>query len=340
MHYLVTGASGYVAMHLILLLLSRGHRVRGTLRRMERADALVEALGRHVETVGCLELVPAELERSEGWAAAVQGMDGVFHVASPVPRKAPLLDRYFVEPALQGTMQVLQAARFARVPRVVLTSSVAAIGSGHPSRREPFTEDDWSRIETAPPYEKSKTVAERAAWEWVRAHEDAPELVAVNPSFVFGPVLWSECSPSLEVIELLLSGRLPGIPDLHFGVVDVRDVAQAHYLAMTRPEAAGKRFICHAGSLSLEQIADELRAFVAPRGVRVPTRRIPDWVIRVGALFSPTLRYIAPRLGHRREYDTSGLRALGWQPRALTTTLHETAESLLEVRRMLFRFQQ
>lgn len=329
MHYLVTGASGYVAMHLTILLLSQGHRVRGTLRRMDRARALVEALGRHVETAGQIELVPAELERSEGWREAAQGVDGVFHVASPVPRKAPLLDRYFVEPALHGTMQILEAARSACVPRVVLTSSVAAVGSGHPPRQAPFTEDDWSRVETAPPYEKSKTVAERAAWEWVRAHEDAPELVTVNPSFVFGPVLWSECSPSLEVIELLLSGRLPGIPDLHFGVVDVRDVAQAHYQAMTRPEAAGKRFICHAGSLSLKQIAEELHVLLEPRGIRVPTRRIPDWVIRVGALFSPTLRYIAPRLGHQREYDTARLRALGWQPRALSATLRETAESLL-----------
>lgn len=329
MHYLVTGASGFVAMHLTVLLLSQGHRVRGTLRRMERAGALVEALSRHVETAGRIELVPAELDRCEGWADAARGVDGVFHVASPVPRKAPLLDRYFVEPALRGTMQALEAARSACVPRVVLTSSVAAVGSGHPPRQAPFTEDDWSRIENAPPYEKSKTVAERAAWEWVRAHDDAPELVAVNPSFVFGPVLWSECSPSLEVIDGLLSGRLPGIPDLHFGLVDVRDVAQAHYLAMTRADAAGKRFICHAGSLSLMQIAHELRAYLGPRGTRVPTRRIPDWVIRAGALFSPTLRYVAPRLGHQREYDTTRLRGLGWQPRALDVTIHETAESLL-----------
>lgn len=329
MHYLVTGASGYVAMHLTVLLLSQGHRVRGTLRRMEREGALVEALGRHVETAGRIEFLSAELDRCEGWADAARGVDGVFHVASPVPRKAPLLDRYFVEPALRGTMHILEAARTARVPRVVLTSSVAAIGSGHPPRQEPFSEDDWSRVETAPPYEKSKTVAERAAWEWVRAHDDAPELVAVNPSFVFGPVLWSECSPSLEVVEWLLSGRLPGIPDLHFGLVDVRDVAQAHYLAMTRPEAAGRRFICHAGSLSLKQIADELRASLGARAGRVPTRRIPDWVIRAGALFSPTLRYIAPRLGHQREYDTTRLRGLGWQSRALPITLRETAESLL-----------
>lgn len=330
MPYLVTGVSGFVAMHLTILLLTHGHRVRGTLRRMDRRSALSAVFARHADTSGRLEYVPADLERAEGWHEAAAGMDGVFHLASPVPRKAPLLDRYFVEPALRGTMHVLEAARGARVPRVVLTSSVAAVSSGHPQRSRAFTEDDWSRTESAPPYEKSKTVAERTAWEWARAHGDAPELVAINPSFIFGPVLWDEHSPSLEVVERLVRAGLPGIPDIHLGIVDVRDVAAAHYLAMTRPEAAGQRFICHAESWSLAEVAQALQQAVEARGIRVPTRRIPDWVIRVGALFSPSLRYLAPRLGQQRQYDTLRLRTLGWQPRDVRTTIRDTAQSLLD----------
>lgn len=184
--------------------------------------------------------------------------------------------------------------------------------------------------ELAPPYEKSKIIAERAAWDWVRTHKDAPELATINPSFVLGPVLWKEHSPSLDIVALLLNGESPGVPDLHFGLVDVRDVAQAHYLAMIRPEAVGQRFLCNTVVWSHQEIARLLHDYLSPRGVHVPTRRMPDWLVRVGGLLSPSMRFIAPRLGKRKELDATRLRnLLGWQPREIATTLRETADSLL-----------
>lgn len=331
--YLVSGASGFVAMHLIELLLSRGHRVRGTLRRMDRAGAVTQALAQRTEIGDRLELVPADLDQDAGWADATSGVTGVFHVASPVPGKTPLREECFMGPASRGTLRVLEAARFAGARRVVVTSSVAAITGGLECRSTPFNESDWGNPELSPPYEKSKITAERAAWDWVRTQTGAPELATINPSFILGPALWKEHSPSLDIVALLLNSRSPGVPDLHFGLVDVRDVAEAHYLAMIRPEAAGQRFLCNTVVWSHQEIARSLHDYLRPRGVRIPIGRIPNWVVRASGLVNPSMRFIAPRLGKRKELDATRLRELlGWQPRDIAATLRETADSLLQQR--------
>ena len=328
--YLVTGASGFLALHLIDRLLACGHRVRGTLRRRERETDLRAALAHHGSGAARLEFVEATLESDAGWDAACAGVDGVFHVASPVPGKTPLVDASFLGPAREGTLRVLEAADRAGARRVVLTSSVAAITNGHPPRPAPFTAADWSIAEQAPPYEKSKTIAERAAWDWSAAHPDGPELVSVNPSFVLGPLLVAERSPSLDIVRLLVERKQPGVADLYFGIVDVRDVAEAHYLAMTRPEAKGQRFLCNTEVLSHHQIACVLAAHLRPRGLRIATRRLPNWFVRLLGRFVPTIRFIVPRLGQRKELDSSKLRqVLGWDPRPVGETLCETADSLL-----------
>jgi dihydroflavonol-4-reductase len=328
--YLVTGASGFVALHLIDRLLARGHRVRGTLRRREREPALRQALAQRDPGGERLEFVEATLESDAGWDAATAGVEGVFHVASPVPGRVPLVDASFVGPARDGTLRVLEAARRAGVRRVVLTSSVAAITSGHAVRSAPFTEADWSLADRAQPYEKSKTVAERAAWEFSAAHPAGPELATVNPSFVLGPLLVAERSPSLDIVRNLVERRQPGVADLHFGIVDVRDVAEAHWLAMIRPEAKGQRFLCNTEVLSHAEIAGLLAAQLGPRGLRIPTRRLPSWFVRAVGLFDPTVRFVVPRLGKRKELDSSKLRStLGWEPRPVAETLRDTAESLL-----------
>lgn len=317
-------------MHLLLLLLARGHRVRGTLRNMARERQLREALSRQTALDDRLELVAADLEADAGWNEAAAGMDGIFHVASPVPGKIPLEDRYFVGPARSGVLRVLEAARCAKVKRVVLTSSVAAITGGHACRDAPFTEQDWSVADRCPPYEKSKTLTERAAWDWVRAHTDAPELAAINPAFILGPTLWSERSPSLDIVQMLVHRTQPGVADLYFGIVDVRDVAEAHYLAMVRPEAREQRFICNAAVLSHQKIAQILADYLAPRGIRVRTRLLPNWLVRVVGLFDPSVKFILPRLGQRKELDNSRLREqLGWRCRTAEETLRDTADSLL-----------
>lgn len=329
-HFLVTGASGFVAMHLTQLLLSRGHRVRGTLRRMAREREVREAAIRRGHSGDRLELVAAELGSDGSWDEAMAGIDGVFHVASPVPGSIPLEDASFVGPAVSGTLRVLEAAHRARVKRVVMTSSVAAMTNGHACRSQPFSEQDWSIVESASPYEKSKTLAERAAWQWVAAHPDTLELVSINPSFVLGPTLWMERSPSLDLVQVLLDGRVPGVADLHFGIVDVRDVAEAHYLAMLRPEACGQRFLCNCAVLSYYDIACVLGQYLAPRGVRIRTRRLPNWFVRAVGLFNPSVKFVIPRLGQRKELDNSRLRdLLGWRPRSVEQTLRDTADSLL-----------
>lgn len=302
---------------------------------MEKAPLLRAALERKIPLGDRLELVAADLEGDAGWSDAVEGVDGVFHVASPVPRTRTPRHEQLVKPALDGTLRVLNAADRAQVKRVVITSSVAAIAGGHPRRQQPFTEQDWCIVEAASAYDKSKALAERAAWDWARARVDAPEVVALNPSFVMGPLLWSEFSPSLMLIEMLLNRKLPLVPDLYFGLVDVRDLAEAHLLAMTIPEAAGQRFICDNGVMSYQQIAQTLHDYLTPRGIAVPTRRLPSWVLKIGGLVSPTLREeVVPRLGRKREFDSSRTRSvLGWQPRSIEETLRETAESLLANKR-------
>jgi dihydroflavonol-4-reductase len=323
-------------MYLIELLLKRGHQVRGTLRRMDRAPSVRQALSQHAKVDGQLELVSADLNSDEGWHKAAAGVSGVFHVASPVPTKTPLRDACFVEPARRGTERVLDAALAAGAKRVVITSSVAAVTTGLPCRSTPFTEADWGNAEFAGPYEKSKIIAERAAWSWAEAHENAIEIATVNPSFVLGPAMWGEVSPSLDIVSLLISSKMPGVPNLNFGLVDVRDVAEAHYLAMTRREAAGHRFICNTALWSHQEIARAVHQHLAPRGVRVPTGLIPDWLVKCCGLFMPSLRFIAPRLGLRKDLDSTLLQSLlGWQPRSVEITLRETADSVLAMRQAI-----
>jgi nucleoside-diphosphate-sugar epimerase len=317
-------------MHLIALLLARGHRVRGTLRKMAREQQLREVLSRQTAVDDRLQLLAADLEADAGWNEAASGMDGVFHVASPVPGKTPLEDRYFVGPARNGMLRVLEAARRAKVKRVVLTSSVAAITGGHACRNTPFSEQDWSIANRCPPYEKSKTLTERAAWDFIQAHADAPELAVINPAFVLGPTLWSETSPSLDIVRMLVFRMQSGVADLYFGIVDARDVAEAHYLAMVRPEARGQRFLCNSATLSHQEIAKILADYLVPSGMRVPTRVLPNWLVRVVSLFNPSVRFILPRLGQRKELDNSRLREqLGWRCRPVQETLRDTADSLL-----------
>jgi dihydroflavonol-4-reductase len=329
--FLVTGASGFIALHLIRLLLERGHRVRGTLRRSELEPTLRAALARHVTLGERLELVSAELARDEGWDLAAHGTRGVFHVASPVPRRTPAHEDELIVPARDGALRVLRAARNAGAPRVVLTSSDAAVTAASAARATAFSEKDWTNLEQASAYEKSKTLAERAAWDWVQANRPSPELVSVNPVFVLGPLLWSNYSPSLEVVRELMTSALPGLPDLSFPLVDVRDVAQAHYLAMVRPEAAGQRFICGAGAWSMVEIARVLREHLAPRGFRIPSRRLPNWAVRTYALFDPTARMVTHQLGVPQARDSSRIRStLGWQDRDVGQTIRDTADSLIE----------
>lgn len=326
---LLTGVSGFIGLHCAARLLQDGRRVRGTVRSTTKEAAVRAALARVVGDVGDrFEVAAADLSSDAGWDDAVRGCRDVLHVASPFPPAAPKHEDELIGPARDGTLRVLRACARARVRRVVLTSSMAAVQVGHDPGR-PYDERDWSKVDgPMDAYSKSKTLAEKAAWDFVASlpPDERFELVAVNPAIVLGPLLDAQASTSLEVVGKLLRREVPGVPDLHMLWVDVRDVAAAHVLALTKPEAAGRRFVCVAGETSMHEIATTLARRFPDK--RVPTRRVPDLVVRLVGLFDPTVRLVVPSLGKRPQADASALRGLGWSPRPVEPSLVDAAESL------------
>jgi dihydroflavonol-4-reductase len=259
---LVTGGSGFLGSHTIARLLADGHRVRTTVRNPAREVELRATLSRSgVDPRGRLACSVADLEHDAGWSEAAAGCDRVLHLASPFPPASPKHADELVVPARDGTIRVLRAARDAGARRVVLTSSFAAVGYGHAPRATPFDETDWTDPAAGvSAYVKSKTVAERAAWQFVAGEGSGLELAVINPVGIFGPVLGPDYASSIGLLKRLLDGAVPAAPRLWFGVVDVRDVVDLHLRAMTAPAAAGERFLAVAGDfLRIVEIAGILR---------------------------------------------------------------------------------
>lgn len=334
---LVTGASGFIAIHCIMQLLQQGYRVRGTLRSMNRAAELLQTLGRFVPEADRLELVPADLLDDAGWSVAVQGCDYVLHVASPFPLLRPQHEDDLIRPAREGTLRVLRAAAEQGVKRVILTSSNAAISAGHPASKTHFDESDWSPPDspTIDPYSKSKTLAERAAWDFMRALPAGHplELVAINPGYVLGPLPDTHQRTSGELVQQLMGGKLPGVARIQMTGVDVRDVAAAHLAAMITPEAAGQRFLCIGEVFWLREAALILQKHFGVRGYQIRTNVIPGWAVYLAALFIKPARLTLRSLNREATYDTSRIRTvLNWQPRGLEEILVAMAESLIELK--------
>jgi len=238
-------------------------------------------------------------------------------------------------PARDGTLRVLRAARDAGVKRVVLTSSFTAIGYGHLPQHAQFNENVWTDLRSGDvlPYAKSKTLAERAAWDFIANEGGGLELSVINPVLVLGPVLGRDFSPSIMLVQRLLEGAIPGCPRLYFGIVDVRDVADLHVRAMTHPAAKGERFLAVAGDfISVREIAAVLKTRLGPAAGRVPTRHVPDWLVRVVALFHPQARQILPELGKvKNGSGEKARRLLGWAPRSREDAIAATGESLVRL---------
>lgn len=331
---LVTGASGFIGLHCVRELLEQGYRVRGTLRSPERAARLREALAKHVDAGDRLDFATADLTADEGWAEAVRGCSYVLHVASPLPRELPKHEDEIIVPAREGTLRVLRAAAEGGIERVVLTSSLAAVIYGHVrDGTRTFDENDWSITDDLYPYEKSKTIAERAAWDFVNGlPEDRKlELVAINPGLVLGPVLEQDYGTSAEAVKKLMAREFPGCPRLGWAPVDVRDVASAHVAAMTTPEAAGQRFCCAIEHAWMQDMAVILKKHFADRGYKIPTRPLPDFLVRIVALFDKTARVALGDLGQYQTISTERIRrVLGWKPRSLEEMVVATGESLIE----------
>ncbi len=333
---LVTGGSGFIGSRAILQLLNAGHTVRTSVRSLKRESdvrAMLKQGG--VEAGQRLSFVVADLEQDAGWTEAAAGCDYVLHVASPFPAGVPRHEDELIVPAREGALRVLRAARDAGVRRVVLTSSFAAIGYGHAPRNTPFDETHWTNLDSMnlPPYVKSKTLAERAAWDFIAAEGRGLELAVVNPVGVFGPALGPDYSTSILLIQRLMDGAMPGCPQLYFGVVDVRDVVDLHIRAMTDPAANGERFLAVAGdNMSVIEIARLLRQRLGATARKVPTRELPNWLVRVVALFDPMAKQIVPELGKNKSASNDkARRMLDWVPRTNEEALIATAESLMQL---------
>ena len=333
---LVTGGSGFIGSHCILQLLAAGHDVRTTVRNLKREPdvrAMLKVGG--AEPGERLSFFAADLEAEAGWPQAVAGCEYVLHVASPFPPNVPKDENELIVPAREGALRVLRAARDAGVRRVVLTSSFAAIGYGHPPQSAPFDETYWTDPagDDVLPYVKSKTLAERAAWDFMAREGGSLELSVVNPVGVFGPVLGPDYSTSILLAQRLLDGAVPGCPKIHFGIVDVRDVADLHVRCMTDPAAKGERFLAVAGDfISMLDIAKILKSRLAAAAKRVPTRELPNWLVRLASLLDPAIKQILPELGkYKNATSAKAKRLLGWSPRTNEDAVAAAGESLVRL---------
>ena len=334
---LVTGGSGFVGVHTILQLLAAGHEVRTTVRHPERnKDVLAMLREGGAPSADRLSFFTADLTQDAGWGEATAGCDYVLHVASPLSSSVPRDENELIIPARDGTLRVLRASREAGVKRVVITSSTAAVAYGHKPQSQPFDESNWTNLDggaEVQPYVKSKTLAERAAWDFIAKEGGGLELSVVNPVGIFGPVLGPDFSGSIGIFKALLDGAMPAVPKIYFGLVDVRDVADLHLRAMTSPAAKGERFIAVAGeTLSILDIAKVLRRTMGTSAARVPRWEAPNWLVRLAATRVPLLRDALAQLGKVRRCSGAKARnALGWTPRGNEEIITSTAESLIKL---------
>jgi len=327
---LVSGGSGYIAGFLIRQLVTEGWRVHTTVRNLAREGGVRKLLAVDDSR---LHFFAADLNADAGWAEATAGCSHVAHVASPLPAGVPGDPNELIAPARDGALRALRAAKAAGVRRFVMTSSVAAISYGRGRGTHHFTEADWTLLEQPglTPYIRSKTIAERAARDWVAKEGGGIEFCTINPSVVLGPVWSADYSASVTIVKRLLDGSMSACPDIGFGVVDVRDVADLHVRALKAPGMAGERFIASGRFMKLREIAEVLRAELGPQARKVTTRNLPDWAVRMAALFNPLARAVIGELGSVRHQDASHAKAvLGWATRPVEQSIADTARSLIE----------
>lgn len=333
---LVTGITGFLAQHIVLQLLAKGYQVRGTLRSKKRVEEVRSVLRKIDPRADEIEFVEADLSSDAGWDEAVKGCTYVQHIASPIPAVHPKDEMELIRPARDGALRVLKAAKAAGVKRVVMTSSFASIAYGHGDKRAEVSDETmWSNPDGPDntPYTKSKTLAERAAWDYVNGEGKGLELAAINPTLIVGPVLSPDVSTSLEVPIRLLNGKTPGVPRIGFSFVDVRDVAECHVKAMELPEAAGQRFLATHDFMWFSEAADVLRKEFPTYDARIPKRKIPDFALKLMAVFQPVYKQTVTELGRTRKgSNAKASKVLGVKFRTAEEGLVASARSLIELK--------
>ncbi len=331
---LVTGASGFVALHTIIQLLQQGYKVRATLRTLSREAEVRETISKRVDIDDNLEIITTDLMQDTGWDEAMKDIDYVLHIASPFPLFEPKHEDELIIPAVQGTLRVLRAAHKGNIKRVVQISSVAAVTAGHSGENRMFNEEDWSITENnIGTYSKSKTLAERAAWDFINGAENTNkmEMVSINPPLIFGPIPNNDFPTSAEMIRTFMLGQVPGVGRIKVDLVDVRDVASAIILGMNTPEAAGNRFLVSAGTVWIKELTDILYHEYGKSIYKIPRIAFPSFMIKLLALFDKKIALVIRSLDW--DYTLSSEKAkriLKWSPRSKEEAILSMAKSLIE----------
>lgn len=332
---LVTGGTGFVGVHAIVQLLQKGYYVKTTVRTLKRKDELQDMLREGgIQSFENLELIEADLTKDDNWDKAVQNCTYVLHIASPIFLALPKDENEMIRPAVDGTLRVLKAARDAGVKRVVMTSNFGAVGYSHKDPHTPITEKEWTdpNEKGLSSYNKSKVMAEKAAWDFMQREGGKLELSVINPVGIFGPSLGPDLSSGFELVKNIIDGTMKAIPNLTINIIDVRDVADLHIRAMTNPQAAGERFLALAGGkISLPEIATLLREKMPEVSQKISRKTPPNWLVRAMGLFNPKAKAIASMLKASRNVSNEKARkVLGWTPIA-----NNEEAILLSVRSML-----
>jgi dihydroflavonol-4-reductase len=329
---LVTGGTGFIGLHCLQQLLDKGYKVRTTIRSESRKQEVLEAMKKHSSNCENLEFYIADLLKDDGWKEAVEGSKYVLHVASPFFLGEPENEDVFIKPAVEGTLRVLKACADADVQKVVLTSSFAAVGYGHPREKEVYTEEDWSSVDgEISAYAKSKTLAEKAAWEFVENLEESKkfDLTVINPVAVTGPMLTSDIGSSNDFLLKLISGSMPACPKIHMGYIDVRDVAKAHIFSMTEEKTNGERIIVSENEMFFAEVGKTLNEAGFKKS---PTKELPNFLVKIMSFFVGELKTLLSALDRKGDIDkTKAERFFDWEYISTEQSVTETAQQLQEM---------
>jgi dihydroflavonol-4-reductase len=332
---LLTGVTGFLGAHTTIQLLEQGYEVTGTMRNLKKADHIRNVIGKYTSHTGHLHFAEADLMDEDVWDTLMPGMNFVQHIASPFPQVMPKHEDELIIPAKKGTLNILRAASAHGVQRVVMTSSSGAMMYGREANHkdDTYDESDWTDIRNkkdTTPYLRSKTIAEKAAWDYIAQNNSGMELVTVCPGAILGPVLEKDSGTSAAIVIKLMDGSMPGLPDLRFDIVDVRSIADLLLRAMQQPEAANERFAGSAGFCTLKDIAEMLQDKYPGR--KIPIRMLPNFIVRIFSYFETSLKPVLLDLGAERKIDsTKAQQQLGWRPRSKQEAVLACAESAVNL---------